>query len=351
MTSTDNSTFVKISPNAVSDDICELPCEENGTILVTTLKGQYPRATGLKYKLENGEWSELSEEDGVLSPPEGGWGENQYVVIANPTKLAADRLKRIHEGGSDDTPSKRRKDDRNSSDLIVLGISYSASEDDVKEYFEKFGELEMHEIKRQPDGKSKGFGFIRFKTKEVAQKVLKLNHSIAGRRCEVKLPKKMEDSPTKLFIGRLKEGTTAEDLKEYFSTFGDLKDVYIPKNFRGFGFVTFESQYDAQDVMKDKHSIKGSAVNVNYADPKTSEHQSSSYSQQNYGSYGGGGYSSMNSYGGNRYNSMNPYGGNQFNDMSSFTGDRFDNMNSFDNGRFNSFGGGGRGQSFSGSRY
>lgn len=32
------------------------------------------------------------------------------------------------------------------SDLIVLGLPYKATEDDLKEYFQKFGELTMHEV-------------------------------------------------------------------------------------------------------------------------------------------------------------------------------------------------------------
>lgn len=32
------------------------------------------------------------------------------------------------------------------SDLIVLGLPYKATEEDLKEYFQKFGELTMHEV-------------------------------------------------------------------------------------------------------------------------------------------------------------------------------------------------------------
>ena len=65
-----------------------------------------------------------------------------------------------------------------------------------------------------------------------------------------------DDTPTKLFIGRLSKGTTIDDLKECFSEYGPLKDVYIPTTFRGFGFVTFGSQAAAREVLNSSHVIK-----------------------------------------------------------------------------------------------
>ena len=45
-------------------------------------------------------------------------------------------------------PAKRKKPDTdNISDLIVLGLPYSSVEEDLRKYFEKFGELEMHEVR------------------------------------------------------------------------------------------------------------------------------------------------------------------------------------------------------------
>ena len=44
---------------------------------------------------------------------------------------------------------------------------------------------------------------------------------------------------SKVFIGRCTEDITAPDLKEYFEKFGEVTDVFIPKPFRAFAFVTF----------------------------------------------------------------------------------------------------------------
>ena len=61
--------------------------------------------------------------------------------------------------------------------------------------------------------------------------------------------------PTKLFVGRLPNGTTTEELREHFQTYGPLKDVYIPKNFRGFGFVTFGSRASANQALTETHQL------------------------------------------------------------------------------------------------
>lgn len=42
-----------------------------------------------------------------------------------------------------------------------------------------------------------------------------------------------------MFVGRCTEDMTADDLKDYFSNYGEVTDVFIPKPFRAFAFVTF----------------------------------------------------------------------------------------------------------------
>ena len=45
--------------------------------------------------------------------------------------------------------------------------------------------------------------------------------------------------PCKVFVGRCTEDITSDDLKDYFVKFGEVTDVFIPKPFRAFAFVTF----------------------------------------------------------------------------------------------------------------
>ena len=48
-----------------------------------------------------------------------------------------------------------------------------------------------------------------------------------------------EPRDNKIFVGRITESTTKENLKTYFEQFGVVDDVYIPTPFRSFAFVTF----------------------------------------------------------------------------------------------------------------
>jgi TAR DNA-binding protein 43 len=52
-----------------------------------------------------------------------------------------------------------------------------------------------------------------------------------------------------VFVGRCTEDITADDLKDYFGKFGEVTDVFIPKPFRAFAFVTFLDPEVAQVLL------------------------------------------------------------------------------------------------------
>lgn len=43
----------------------------------------------------------------------------------------------------------------------------------------------------------------------------------------------------KVFVGRCTEDMTADELRQFFCQYGEVVDVFIPKPFRAFAFVTF----------------------------------------------------------------------------------------------------------------
>lgn len=75
----------------------------------------------------------------------------------------------------------------------------------------------------------------------------------------------------KVFIGRVTEDIAAEDLRMYFSKYGEVIDVFIPKPYRAFAFVTFADAETAQALCGEDHIIKGASVHVSSAVPKSYE--------------------------------------------------------------------------------
>ena len=73
----------------------------------------------------------------------------------------------------------------------------------------------------------------------------------------------------KVFIGRVTEDINGEDLTMYFSKFGEVVDVFIPKPYRAFAFVTFADPETAQALCGEDHIIKGASVHVSSAAPKS----------------------------------------------------------------------------------
>jgi len=261
--------YIKVGDDEDAEVFMELPTENDGSILLSTIQAQYPCAIGLKFQSSSGSLRGVKISDNILYPPFDGWGDRQYTTAVS--KQDKDTTKRKINGLINSGPEAKHVKTGVDylSDLIVLGLPYKATEEDLKDHFSKYGELAMQEVKYDASTKkSKGFGFIRFEDADAALHVVKSDHFIMGRRCEVRLPKRKDDLPMKLFVGRLPEQTQQDDLRKYFADFGELVDVYVPAPFRGFGFVTFASTAVARHVLNQIHMIKGSNVNVTYAEPK-----------------------------------------------------------------------------------
>ncbi len=78
-----------------------------------------------------------------------------------------------------------------------------------------------------------------------------------------------DDSPRKIFIGRLPINCTVSDVRTYFEKYGALSDVYLPQPYRQFGFVTFQSSEAARNVLSRVHVINGARINCTPAEPKS----------------------------------------------------------------------------------
>lgn len=73
----------------------------------------------------------------------------------------------------------------------------------------------------------------------------------------------------KVFVGRVTKDIEAEDLRCYFNKFGEVVDVFIPKPYRAFAFVTFADPEVAQTLCGEDHIVKGTSLHVSNATPKS----------------------------------------------------------------------------------
>jgi len=276
----------------------EIPTENDGTILLSSLRAQFSEAIGLKFRNPSTNILRgVRMLDNVLHAPYPGqkWGNCTYICTKSPEQstglksakkceMAVKRKfdtdpdgmlcknKRIDE--NDDNNKESDSEDSGTCDLIVLNIPYATDEEMIRSYFEKFGEIVMFELKKHADGSSRGFGFIRYKKVEAQNKVTMTRHWINQRWCEVKIPNSQEiknvmsQVNSKIFVSRLTDSITSDDLKGHFESFGTITEIFIPKPFRNFAFVTFSEQRSAEALFGREHTIKGQKVQINPAEPR-----------------------------------------------------------------------------------
>lgn len=202
------------------EETIELPTEEDGTLLLSTLQAQYPGTSGLKYRAtESSAARGIRLTEGHLHPPPGndGWGEAVYVcVFPKENSVAENKRKRDDNLENSTAKTKRIESKLKCTDLIVLGmvtlakkdaaserrekynfcccirstgLPWKTTEESLKEYFSTISEVLMVQIKKDlRTGQSKGFGFIRFESYEGQMKALSTRHFIDGRWCDVKVP-------------------------------------------------------------------------------------------------------------------------------------------------------------------
>ena len=64
------------------EEAIEIPSEEDGTLLLTTLAAQFPCACGLKYRNpQSGNYRGIRLTDGKLHAPENYWGNKTFIVV------------------------------------------------------------------------------------------------------------------------------------------------------------------------------------------------------------------------------------------------------------------------------
>lgn len=72
--------YVLVSDEEYGEAV-ELPLEDNGTLLLSTLTAQFPGASGLKFRTENNVVRGVRLADGRFHVPDNEWGITPYYCV------------------------------------------------------------------------------------------------------------------------------------------------------------------------------------------------------------------------------------------------------------------------------
>jgi len=108
-----------------------------------------------------------------------------------------------------------------------------------------------------------------------------------------------------LYVGNLSREVTEEDLRAAFGAFGQVTSAAVIKDkfsgeSRGFGFVEMASKEEAEKAIAELNGtdLKGRAISVNEARPKTDDRRGGGGGGRRFGGGGGGGRSGFGGGGG-----------------------------------------------------
>ena len=74
--------YVRVADEDNPSDMIEIPSEDDGTLLISSIQAQFPQTTGLRYKNEETQsWRGIRCSDGVLYPPPEHWGNSVFYVV------------------------------------------------------------------------------------------------------------------------------------------------------------------------------------------------------------------------------------------------------------------------------
>ncbi|KAL7065342.1 hypothetical protein AAHC03_05795 [Spirometra sp. Aus1] len=170
-------------------------------------------------------------------------------------------------------------------ELRVDGVKANITEEDLRAYFSWFGEVLDVEMNINPStGRHCGNGNISLRTTWNVGSILAVQHVISGLRINVRertSGDNQEDGESsdecssteessediELRVNGVKANITDEDLRAYFSRFGEVLDVKMninPSTGRhcGNGNISLRTAWDVESILYEEHIISGVRINV-----------------------------------------------------------------------------------------
>lgn len=178
-------------------------------------------------------------------------------------------------------PSYNNSGDNSDKKIFVGGLSWETTNDELREYFGKYGDIIDCTLKTDPTtGRSRGFGFVTFATSDAVNSIVSQeSHTLNGRNIDPKRAKARggREPSNKVFVGGLDPDTSEEEVRSYFGQYGTIVELNLPYDKmkgqrRAFCFITYDTDAEADECCKmAKHTVGAKEVDVKKATPKTQD--------------------------------------------------------------------------------
>ncbi|CAF2034507.1 BnaA09g52030D [Brassica napus] len=182
------------------------------------------------------------------------------------------------------------------SEVFIGGLPRDVGEEDLRDLCEAIGEIfEVRVMKDRDSGESKGYAFVGFRTKDVAQKAIEELHSKEFKAISQPLTGKtircsLSETKNRLFIGNIPKNWTEDEFRKVIEEVGPgvenielIKDPTNSTRNRGFAFVLYYNNacadYSRQKMIDSNFKLEGNAPTVTWADPKSSPENSAAAAQ------------------------------------------------------------------------
>lgn len=192
--------------------------------------------------------------------------QDPYAINNNATTLNTQYTQPIQHSLPPDAA------DESARKIFIGGLNWDTTEENLSKYFSKFGQVVQLNIMRDPNtNKSRGFGFLTFADLDSVQQVMIRDHWLDGKLIDPKRNMHRHDNlkHKKIFIGGIPLTMPVEQVVDEFgAVFGTITDANLMYDketgrSRGFGFLTFESEQQAEDAVKEgRFDLVGKSVEV-----------------------------------------------------------------------------------------
>ena len=216
------------------------------------------------------ESEEKSEKEEKREQEEEQKEDNEPKLVKNPNKSKEE------ESEEEENGQKKTKSYNSGTwpELFVNNLSYKTTDESLKKYFSKYGEVESTKIVYDKEtGRPKGVGFCKFCDSSSAAKALADNDklfldgrpiavsysndkkgSAKVRKSKFQGNKNYEGEKFSIFIGNLSFKTNEDGIKNLFEDCGNIIDIRIAKrpdgNPRGFAHVDFDSKEGMENALE-----------------------------------------------------------------------------------------------------